>query len=95
MAVEFDQGALAYCCGVDEIGEFYETVPGQTSGFDDDLFFRNSGTGMYISTFVDDSVQKEAYDEICERFDILYQSPLMLNRKSGNYLFLLVYKDKV
>ena len=89
---------LAYCCGVDELGEFIEEGP-ETRWRDDIQYALNgvkSGTGYFISTFIDNDVCKRAYYELCDKAILLYQSPPRVNPlHEANEVFVCVflYKD--
>ena len=52
------------------------------------------GTGVSIAAFVNEDRCKRVYDWIVKNCEILYQSPVMLNRNSGNRNFLVVFKRK-
>lgn len=86
----FSQENLGYCCGVDEVGGFTlnpedwaKPWKDQTTHFD--------GTGMFVSTFIDDEACKIAYECLCSKHKLLFQSEPMVNTNSGRRLFLCVF----
>lgn len=52
------------------------------------------GTGVAVAAFVNEPRCKRVYDWIVDNCKILYQSPVMFNRNSGNRNFLVVFKRK-
>jgi hypothetical protein len=85
-----DSNGLPYCCGVDVIGGF-SSGRGGREPFDD---LTQSGTGLYVSTFTNTAVQRDAYEALKKKYDILFQSKPYRNKNSGNMLFLVVYGPK-
>lgn len=85
---------LPYCCGVRDIGEFSrKSREGWTYGYKiDDL--SESGAGFYTATFIDTAECAQAYKELCEKFDLLYQSPVRKNTSSGRLLFFCFFSNK-
>ena len=88
---------LDYCCGVDEVGEF--AIPRKDSAWRDDIddavLEASTGTGYFISTFTDTPDCKAAYDELCEKATLLYQSPPRVNPRHGaNEVFVCVFLSK-
>jgi hypothetical protein len=49
------------------------------------------GTGFFVSGFVDSKVCKEAYEELCKNYKLVYQSPVRVNRNSNNKFFFCVF----
>lgn len=94
--LEFSQETFVHCCGVAEVGGFnyykfnendyvgnwYQPKPCEVE---------SPGTGMFVSTFVNDDVCKEAYEYLCKNHTLLYQSPKFRNR-GHNQVFLCVFK---
>jgi hypothetical protein len=88
---------LNYCCGVDEVGEF--VIPSKASGWrydiDDAILEASTGTGYFISTFIDTPACKAAYEELCKKATLLYQSPPRVNpRHADNKVFVCVFLSK-
>lgn len=79
------QERLPNCCGVDDVGTFGGARLNRV---------RKSGTGLFTATFINNEVNKEAYEQMCEEFTLLYQSPVRVNSNSGNKLFLCVFSWK-
>jgi len=52
------------------------------------------GTGICVAAFVNEMRCKEVYDWILANCEILYQSPVEMNRNSGRPNFLVVFKEK-
>lgn len=52
------------------------------------------GIDYAVAGFVDNLTCKEAYEEINEHYDIVYQSPVKRNCNSGNMFFFIVFKRK-
>jgi hypothetical protein len=81
------------CCGVQEVGGF-ASEPVYCKRYIKKI--TPSGTGVFLSTFIDDYFCKKAYLSLIKNHILLYQSPLYYNKESGNHLFLCVFlhKDK-
>jgi len=79
-----------FCCGVKEVGNF--ALEANVDEFEDLRNMHRSGTGLFISTFVDTNDCKAAYELLTSNHTLLYQSPLRLNDYSNNRLFLCVFK---
>lgn len=94
MTIYASVSAFLYCCGVTEVGEFntYEEAHSLKAHLNDPWI--KYSTGMCVSTFIDGPVQKAAYEIICKKCEVLYQSPVFVNKSTGNGVFLLVYKVK-
>lgn len=91
--VFMDPASLVHCCGVDEAGGFtYEY--GDAGAYHVISDFLPPGAGMFVSTFVNNEVCRDAYEELCSRHKLLWQSPVMYNNNSGNELFLCVFMHK-
>jgi hypothetical protein len=52
------------------------------------------GCGWQIAGFINDSVRKEVYEDLKERFKIVMQSPVRHNNNSRNMFFFVVYDTK-
>lgn len=88
--VVFDQNEFTHCCGVDEVGAFYSFKDDVKPAYPDCVVSR-SGTGMFISTFIDNQDCKDAYEMLSSKHKILFQSEPMLNVYSGRHVFLCVF----
>ncbi len=51
----------------------------------------DSGCGWYVAGFVDTDTCKQAYEELCEKYTLVYQSPVRLNINSGNDFFFCIF----
>lgn len=94
--LSFRAEVLDTCCGVLDVGHFYSRqYPGATrerlESLDKDL---TDSAGMFISTFVNTPICKQAYELFCERYKLLYQSEPKFNNNSGNRVFLCVFELK-
>lgn len=78
---------------------------GLLSGFVDDNYYPrdyltpskvavSGGCGWQIAGFINDSVRKQVYEEFKKRFKIVMQSPVRVNKNSGNKFFFIVYDSK-
>lgn len=89
-----DNNSLHNCCGVQEIGDFELS---RSNNWDYDkiscLDPSESGTGLFISTFINNKTQKAAYEAMCQRLTLIYQSPVKINTNSGRGVFLCVFCD--
>jgi hypothetical protein len=88
---------LCFCCGVDEIGDF--ELPTHANRWRDDLnadlYSVSSGTGYFISTFINNEACKRAYYELCDKAILLYQSPPRVNPRHGaDEVFVCVFLSK-
>lgn len=84
---------LDWGCGVTVIGDFINFPKYETQK----LEIKNnwvSGTGFFISSFINTAICKEAYQTIQNNFEIVYQSPVKNNYNSGNKFFFIVYRKK-
>lgn len=50
-----------------------------------------SGIGYAVAGFTNIPSCKEVYDDIKERYDIVFQSPVKKNENSNNQFFFIVY----
>jgi hypothetical protein len=50
-----------------------------------------AGCGWYVAGFIDTPLCKEVYEKCCESFTLIYQSPVRINRNSGNEFFFCVF----
>lgn len=80
---------LSGSCGIDNLHSFYTKY-----GNDELRHINKAGSGLYIANFIDRVDCKLAYIALCEKFKLLYQSPVRLNHHSGNYGFFCVFGDK-
>jgi hypothetical protein len=60
----------------------------------DDIDVGCSGTGLFVSTFIDSEACRAAYTALCATHFLLFQSPVKKNDSSGNKLFLCVFMHK-
>lgn len=51
----------------------------------------SAGCGWYIAGFIDNNECREAYDEMCGKYKLIYQSPVRLNRNSGKDFFFCIF----
>ena len=93
MKIYKDTTTLDWGCGVTVVGNFKRSSYYCTS-LVSNVDSYNSGTGFFISSFIDSPVCKEAYNQIKENFEITYQSPVTLNQNSDNKFFFIVYRKK-
>lgn len=52
------------------------------------------GIGYNVAGFVKSKECKQVYNWISENYDIVFQSPVKRNRRSGRQFFFIVFKDK-
>lgn len=52
-----------------------------------------SGCGWYVAGFIDNDTCKAAYEEMCEKYTLVYQSPIRRNKNSGNMFFFCIFDD--
>lgn len=92
--------AFAHCCGVLEVGGFdinYEYDDNHNPvDFPADYVptmgrLDESGSGLFVSTFINNPKCKAAYEALCREHVLLYQSPVKENKRSHNRLFLCVF----
>lgn len=92
MRIYKDTSTLDWGCGVKVIGNFRQCGPHYSQVSDVGSY--TSGTGFFISSFIDSPVCREAYNQIKENFEITYQSPVTLNENSDNKFFFIIYRKK-
>ena len=94
MNVHAQQTELDWGCGVKVVGNFcnYGSGYNKENLSNPDNFY--SGTGFFISSFVNDALCRDAYQTIKEKFEITYQSPVKTNSHSGNRFFFIVYRKR-
>lgn len=79
-------------CGVTIFSDFGEYDPWhEKKEVSDDIDFEDSGAGWGIAAFVDNTSCKEAYEEICSKYPIIFQSPVRRNQNSENQFFFIVF----
>lgn len=95
--------SLETCCGVNEVGSFDLERPGDGGAqLEAPMAVDHghagllgcSGSGLFVSVFVNEEDSMRAYEELCREHVLLYQSPVKVNRGSGNKLFLCVFLHK-
>jgi len=92
-----DSTEINYCCGVDELGVFVESDHANRwrGDISDALDCVKSGTGYFVSTFINNDICKRAYYELCDKAILLYQSPPRFNPRHGeNEVFVCVFLSK-
>lgn len=52
------------------------------------------GAGLKLACFIDTPECELAYEKLAEKFQIVYQSSVRLNRNSGNDFFMCVYEER-
>ena len=91
MTIFADSSILDYGCGVTVVGQFknykYHNLPLQFK-------IAGSGTGYYISSFINTDICKKAYKFIKKNYKITYQSTVQVNQNTGNRFFFIVYRKK-
>lgn len=55
---------------------------------------RYYSAGFLLCSFIENTLCKSYYDEFCNRYPILYQSPVRLNKNSGNHFFFVIFDIK-
>jgi hypothetical protein len=93
MKISYDHDELPYCCGVTDVGGFdirWPKADFRLDDLEDDLI--ESGTGMFTATFVNTSVCRQAYETLCKKYELIYQSPRAKNVRSGRDVFLCVFQ---
>ncbi len=83
---------LDFGCGVQEVGQF------KTYGYSHDEKLEpaslHSGTGYFISSFINEEVCRRAYELINKQFKIVWQSEVKINSNTNNEFFFIVYRKK-
>lgn len=82
-------GGVTYGCGLKYVGGFY-------SGY---VQFTNKaicdyGTGFFVASFINNKTCKKAYEYFCKNTKLVYQSPVRLNKNSGNRFFFCIFDAK-
>lgn len=97
-------GDFSFCCGLTEVGRFSavetDDDDGLYPGFEGVLVPRfenqvNIGTGLFVATFINTPICKEAYTWFCEHYQLVTQTPLKRNKTTGNRVFLAVFDSTV
>jgi hypothetical protein len=88
----FGTAELDYGCGVTVVGNFSYNYYSETDFLNPSHLF--SGTGFFISSFINNEICREAYNRINKKFQIVWQSPVKVNNKTGNKFFFIVYRKK-
>lgn len=94
MRVQKESTTLDWGCGVTVVGNFKRADHYVTWNLVSNVHSYTSGTGFFISSFINSPVCREAYNQIKENFEITYQSPVTLNENSNNRFFFIVYRKK-
>lgn len=81
---------LDYCCGITEFGEFELGNDGDWY-FDGLDYVRLGQSGLACAAFINNLECRTAYENLKDRFNIVFQSTVRKNKGSGNELFFVVY----
>lgn len=82
-------GGISYGCGLKYVGGFYTGHMKFTN-----KAVCNYGTGFFVAGFIDNEICKKAYDYFCKTTKLVYQSPVRLNKNSGNQFFFCIFDAK-
>lgn len=93
MRVYKNSSDLDWGCGVTVVGNFQRPAAYYTTKLSN-LSSDYSGTGYYISSFINNNVCQAAYEFIEKNFDIVFQSPVTVNKNTDNDFFFIVYRKK-
>ena len=52
------------------------------------------GTGFFVAGFIDTNVCEKAYKQLCEKYTLIYQSPVRTNRNTYNQFFFCIFDRK-
>lgn len=91
MTVYANSCELPFCCGIGSIGSFktYKGIYSDAKPLSSLPMV--TGTGLFTAEFIDNADCKKAYTFLCEKYKLLYQSPLRLNINSGRSLFMCIF----
>jgi hypothetical protein len=60
---------------------------------DKNLYYA-SKTGLYEASFINEEASKKAYEKLCKDLVLLYQSPVRVNKSTGNKVFMCIFSSK-
>ena len=83
--MDFQQDTLPNTCGVGVLYEFNNMW-----GFDPTQI-NEAGCGWYVAGFINTPNCLEAYNELCEKLTLVYQSPVRLNVHSNRDFFFCIF----
>jgi hypothetical protein len=84
---------VEYSCGLGVVGAFNkEYTYWKISDVKNQ--FSKHGTGFFVAGFIDNSRCKEAYEYLCKETNLVYQSPVRLNKNSNNKFFFCIFDVK-
>ncbi len=79
-------------CGVTVFDDFGTYDPWREKKIiEDDIPSEDSGAGWGIAAFVDTQPCREAYEAICSKYPIIFQSPVRENQNTNNNFFFVVF----
>lgn len=93
-ALSFRQHNLQHCCGVDELGGFFDKQAMSISTQAYPTFVNMSGTGLYIATFNQEQRHELRLLKENPELEVVYQTDWLHNNNSGNQVCLLVLRNK-
>ena len=100
-SVYFEAQCLPYCCGVIDVGDFSDSsnrwstsLSRWIDGKSEELEVDPRDAAFIQAEFINNSICKQAYLEMCQRFTKIYQSPVRKNPSTGNELFMCVFIPK-
>ncbi len=84
---------LPQSCGVGEIGIFRLPMTwGDLEGPFTHHVRPMGGCGWVIASFTDQRPEyKQAYEELCQRWKLVYQSPVRTNRRTNHPFFFCIF----
>lgn len=77
-----------HCCGILSLHSYW------FHSYEENQFFRLSGTGLYEASFINNSSSKEAYQILTKDLKLLYQSPVRRNKNTNNLVFTCIFSSK-
>lgn len=89
MSIDLNSKSLPQTCGVNL---YYNFDDGYNADDTESCYL--GGADLACAGFIDTPECKQAYLELKERFNIVYQSTPRHNRYSGNQFFFVVYDGK-
>lgn len=76
-------GSVLGTCGLGVLYGFKSTTTA--------IPFFSSGTGFCVAGFTAHNRCEKTYNEIKKKYKIVYQSPVRINRNSGNKFFFIIF----
>lgn len=83
--MNFHQDTLTNTCGVGVLYEFNNMWGVDPTQVDE------AGCGWYVAGFINTPNCLEAYNELCEKLTLVYQSPVRLNVNSKRDFFFCIF----